>query len=63
MTRNVKVGLGIASATAFAMFVGYRSTKKTVLRRCRKKVVKSCKTVPLLSDEFCTNTAEEICQA
>lgn len=64
MNTTTKAVLVLVGAAAAGATLGYRGTKRTVLKRCKKKVVTECKQVPLIgTDEFCNSTAEEICQA
>lgn len=64
LSKDAKFGLTVAGVSVLAALAAYTTTKKKVLKRCRKKVKTSCKKIPLIgTDEYCTETAADICKA
>lgn len=60
-TKNLLTGLVLAIGTVAGTYV---ITKRAILRRCRSKVKSDCSEVPFIgTDEFCTETARDICRA
>lgn len=64
MKTNTKVILSFGGAVLLGGVLGFRGTKRTVLKRCRSRVKGECRKVPLIgTEEFCDEIASDICKA
>ena len=60
--KKTKFGVAIATTMVVTAFATFFSAKKAIRRNCKRQVKRELGKVPLLSEKFIDEQADEICK-
>ena len=62
MKNSTKVGLTIAGTALLTAVITVRGAKRTIRKRCRRQVKRELGKIPLLTEDYIDEQANEMCE-